>query len=121
MTLDELKERLDRVDFKFGVNPIPSAHNHVNWYAWRKPLGAKDCAHNHKPPSLCIYPSAIEHLGTTWESVTIELRGASERANAQDDDPWFRLQCYSLKPEEAWRNLGNIESKLVMAWNAINE
>lgn len=114
---DSLREWLISQGFHVAQDCKYGSSNECNWYAYRKSdLPARACECNNDTgmqlvvnPYRLITPSAPSGA---WESIEVEVTGESRGA-------WFKLQAYSLTHDELHARLGEIESCLIAAWNAL--
>ena len=116
--LDDLREWLQLQGFSISQDMLRS-DNGCNWYAYRRSeLPARECECNAgKPTQIVVRPHLFRHASAptpsgAWESVEVDVTGEASGV-------WFKLQAYSLKPEELRERLSEIEAALVAAWNAI--
>jgi hypothetical protein len=113
---DELREWLIAQGFRVTHDSL-GRDNECNWYAYRRSaLPARECECNDgKLMQLLVKPHKFTHHsapGGTWESAEVDVTGEAGGA-------WFKLQAYSLKHDELRERLGDIESSLIAAWNAL--
>lgn len=116
--LEEFRVWLKSQGFSVAVDPIGSRDNGCNWYAWRKTkLPARECECNEGKrkqvvvkPYLHTHPAIPEGART---SVTMDVTG--EFAGV-----WFKLEAYSMRPDELMAQLDEIEPRLIAAWNALD-
>ena len=95
--------------------------NGCNWYAYRRStLPARECECNEgKPAQIVVRPHLFLRASAptpsgAWESVEVDVTGEASGL-------WWKLQAYSLKPEELRDRLPDIEAALIAAWNALKE
>ena len=86
-------------------------------YAWKR-LGddVPDCAHNHKPPSICINFHDADMDDKHFESVDFELRGQPYL-----DSEWVSFRVYAVGYTDHTTVLATIDSArriLTAAWAA---
>ena len=114
---DDLREWLTTQGFNVAINHLPARMNLCNWYAYRlTTLQARECECNYgKPVQLVISPYQFEapwpggtHTGSAEIDVVGEVSGG-----------WFQLKAYSLRHDELRERLGEIERRLIDAWNAL--
>jgi hypothetical protein len=84
-----------------------------NWYAGKRPVGATECASNRKPPSVVVYPWALEFSERTHYSAEIELCGAV------NNEQWVKYIEYSIPMGECMQRLPIAVERLIKAWNAV--
>jgi len=116
--LDDLREWLKSQGFRVSQDMLPR-DNDCNWYAYRRSeIPARECECNEgKPMQIVVRPHLFRHASAptpsgAWESCEVDVTGEANGI-------WWKLQAYSLKPEELRERLGDIEAALVAAWNAI--
>ena len=112
---DELRNWLTAHGFCCEVDPVRHQENKCNWYAYhRSELEARRCECNDSKAGvqLVVKPSVMQIGDHELRNVEIELRGEANGI-------WWSLSAYSLKPEEASKNLDIIETSLIAAWNAL--
>jgi hypothetical protein len=114
---DSLREWLTNQGFRIAHDGLARDGNCCNWYAYRPTKHkARECECNDgKPMQIVIRPWRIEHAdapGGAWESVEVDVTGEA-------GSHWYKLQCYSLKPDELMGRLHEIEAALIAAWNAL--
>ena len=73
--------------------------------------------HAGTPAQIVVRPHRFEHASAptpsgAWESVEVDVTGEASGI-------WWKLQAYSLKPDELRERLSEIEGALIAAWNAI--
>lgn len=107
--LESLKESLRELGFRFGA---PMTGTGVNWYAWRRCDGARNCTFNDVPPSLMLTPWAIDLNGNQMHSVEFSLTGDA------GSDTWCNFKAYSVPIDAALDSLPRIERILAAGWNA---
>ena len=113
---DELREWLIAQGFRVAHDSLPR-DNECNWYAYRRSeLPARECECNDgKPMQIVVRPFKYRSPSTMhpeWQSAEVDVTGEAGGA-------WFKLQAYSLKHDELRARLGDIESSLIAAWNAL--
>ena len=114
MTLDDLKEALIAAGFRIGQDAL-RVHRGVSWYAWRTTTDVPDCATNEKTPSLIVWPCAAPEGFPSYgygDSVEFEICADA------GDDTWVKLIVYTVKAEDAMRQLPKVERVLCAAWTA---
>lgn len=87
-----------------------SQFNDCNWYAYRRSkITARECECNDgKAMQLVVTP----HLWQSFTSVCVDVTGEA-------GGKWFKLQAYGLSNQEFCEHLGDIETSLIAAWNAL--
>ena len=113
---DALREWLISQGFTCWVDSLTRG-NGCNWYAYRRTaIPACECECNDgKPMQLVVRPFKYRHPSTMhgdWQSAEVDVTGEA-------GGMWFKLSAYSLKHEELQARLGDIESSLIAAWNAL--
>lgn len=99
--------------FGFGNNQFRGQMNDCDWYAWRRSkLDARACDCNGQKMQIVLTPHSYERDGKRWESVETDVTG--ECAGI-----WYKLQAYSMSPTELVERLDEVETALIMAWNAL--
>ena len=116
--LDSLREWLLEQGFRASQDMI-RRDNDCNWYAYRRSkLPARECECNDgKPMQIVVRPYLFLHASAptpsgAWESCEVDVTGEAGGG-------WWKLQAYSLKPDELRERLPEIEAALIAAWNAI--
>lgn len=114
MSLDNLKKWLESEGFKTANNPMRDIHNRCHWYAYRRSrLEARECETNEgKGCQIVIYPHSAQFGGRCHESVEIEVCGEAGSI-------WWKLQAYSIRPDELRDKLPEVEASLIAAWNSL--
>lgn len=114
--MDNLKAFLESAGFTIYKNTLRTNGNMVDWYAARRVKGARECETNDHRVALVVWPYKydIGFLGQNVESVECDITGEAS-------DMWFKLQAYSLKPEEFVDRLDEIEASLLKAWNSLKD
>lgn len=109
----ELREWLAAQGFCVSHDSL-SRDNECNWYACRRiAQPARECECNTgKPMYLLVKPHSFTHPHGNWESAAVDVTGEA-------GGTWFKLQAYSLKHNELRERLGEIETSLTSAWNAL--
>lgn len=112
--LDELKPFLEADGFKIGANPIPGRDNLCTWYAYRRSeIEARPCECNDKKRmQIVVNPHHYILPGHEHQGVEVDVCGEAGGI-------WFKLQAYSIRPDELPENLHSIERSLIAAWNAL--
>lgn len=115
--LDALREWLSGQGFKAVRNHLRPEQTGCNWYAYRQSaLPARQCECNEcKAMQIVVRPFSFERQdesGGFWESAEVDVTGEA-------GGHWYKLQCYSLTPDELMANLPKIEAALISAWNAL--
>ena len=113
---DELRGWLVGQGFQVAHGSL-SRDNECNWYAYkRSQIPARECECNDgKPMQLVVRPHKVSHPRApsgAWESVDVDVTGEAGGL-------WFKLQAYSLRHDELRARLGEVESSLIAAWNAL--
>ena len=113
---DELRGWLIAQGFQVAHDSL-SRDNECNWYAYkRSQIPARECECNEgKPMQLVVRPHKFSHPRApsgAWESAEVDVTGEA-------GGMWFKLQAYSLKHDELRARLGEVESNLIAAWNAL--
>ncbi len=118
--LDDLREWLESQGFRVSQDYM-QRENGCNWYAYRRStLPARECECNDGTPmQIVVRPHLFKHASAptpsgAWESVEVDVTGEASGL-------WWKLQAYSLKPEELRDRLPDIEAALIAAWNALKE
>jgi hypothetical protein len=111
--LPELQEMLVEKGFSLYPDYLKDKNDLCNWVACRYNTAARPCETNDRT-QVVIKPFDLNFDGRRFSSVEIEITG--EYAGE-----WWKLQRYSISPEELEDKLDKIENKLVMAWNALGE
>lgn len=118
--LDDLREWLESQGFRVSQDYM-QRENGCNWYAYRRSeLPARECECNEgKPAQIVVRPHLFLRASAptpsgAWESVEVDVTGEASGL-------WWKLQAYSLKPEELRDRLPDIEAALIAAWNALKE
>ena len=112
---DELREWLIGNGFVCAENSLRHQENVCNWYAYRRSeMSARSCECNYDKQGMQIVvrPSEFTLNGHTHRSVEIELCGEANGV-------WWKINEYSLKPEEVPGKFADVERGLIAAWNAI--
>lgn len=114
---DALREWLITQNFKVKENHSLGRMNLCNWYAYRRTvLQARECECNDdRPVQLVVRPYQFEAAwpgGTHTGSAEIDVVG-------EVGGMWFQLKAYSLRHDELCERLGDIEGRLIAAWNAL--
>lgn len=109
MTPDQFKQALKEQGFTVGPSPRPDRG--CDWYAHRK-IDGEQCEHNHRPPSLLIWPFALTIDGQVWHSTEFEVTGQI------NDADWITSRVYGVPMHQAIERLPRIERTLTCAWNA---
>lgn len=107
--IDLFHDELECLGFRFSRQMFDTG---VDWYAWRTPSGAVNCAHNNKAPSLIVTPYSHFLNGKAHQSAELSITAASDNA------VWLQIKAYSFKLDEAIANLRKVERIIVAAWNA---
>lgn len=113
---DELREWLAAQGFHITYDGMNTG-NECNWCACRRiALPARECECNTgKTMQIVVHPWRYVHRdahGLAWEHATVDITGEA-------GGTWFKLQAYSLKHNELRERLGEIETSLISAWNAL--
>lgn len=110
---DELREWLVTQGFRVAHDSL-SRDNECNWYAYRRiTQPTRECEGNAgKPMQLVVWPRKLTHAHGNWESVVVDVTGEA-------GGTWYKLQAYSLTHDELRERLGEIETSLIAAWNAL--
>jgi hypothetical protein len=110
---DALREWLQAQGFKLAKNHFGPRDNVCNWYAYRRStLPVRECESN-KGEGIklivcpCLYPGDDNPV-----RVEATLIGGAAGL-------WREIKCTSLNEDELRACLGQIEQRLVAAWNAI--
>jgi hypothetical protein len=111
--LTELRDWLIGQGFKLAANGHKSRDNTCVWYAYRRStIPARTCECNEKS-TMQLVVTPYSHIGQPgWTSVEVDVTGEAGGV-------WYKLQAYSLKPDELREKLPAIEAALMAAWNAI--
>jgi len=112
MNLEKLKKFLESEGWAISLNQF--GHG-VDWYAWKRFEGFKDCLCNERPPSVCIKPAKIELKERVYYAASIEVIGEVSHNN------WINFQFYSLSFEEIKKDREKLVNKLRVAWNSVCE
>ena len=116
--IDDLREWLVANGWRIAPDSLRHEQNLCDWYAWKpSKLPARECECNEgKPAQLVARPwmFCAPNSPQVWSSVAVSVTG-------QANDVWFKLEAYSLKPDELRDKLPQIEKSLVAAWNALKE
>ncbi len=112
--MDELKSWLEANGFRTANNSVRDMHNRCHWYAYRRSsIPARECETNEgKACQIVVNPYTAEFQGKTLESVEVEVCGEASGI-------WWKLQAYSLTPDELRERLPEIEQSLIQAWNSL--
>lgn len=113
---DELREWLIAQGFRVAHDSL-RRDNECNWYAYRRSaIPARECECNDGTPmQLVVRPFKYKQpstMHTEWQSAEVDVTGEAGGV-------WFKLQAYSLQHDELRARLGEIESSLIAAWNAL--
>lgn len=112
--MEKLKQFLIDQGFTIYGNSLRAEHNVIDWYAGRRLKDANPCETNDHKVSLIIYPHEFGIDDRRFRSVECDITGEAKSI-------WFKLQAYSLKPEELIERLDEVEAGLLKAWNAVSE
>lgn len=114
MDLDGLKKWLESEGFRTSNNPTRSLHNQCHWYAYRRSaLPARECETNDgNGCQIVVYPYSTQFCGRVHESTEVEVCGEAGGI-------WWKLQAYSIQPDELRDKLPEIEASLIAAWNGL--
>ena len=110
---DEMREWLVTQGFRVAHDDL-NRDNECNWYACRRiALPARECECNTgKPMQLVVRPHKLTHTLGNWESAAVDVTGEA-------GGTLYKLHAYSLKHDELRERLGEIETSLISAWNAL--
>jgi hypothetical protein len=114
---DDLRQWLEAQGFKCAEDGLANKDNQCNWYAYRRSaIPARECECNDgKPMQIVVRPFKYRHPSTMhgeWQSAEVDVTGEAGGA-------WYKLSAYGLKHEELQARMGEIESSLIAAWNAL--
>ena len=116
--LDDLREWFIGQGWRIAPDSLRHEQNLCDWHAYKpSKLPARECECNDgKPAQLVARPWTFNPPNSreAWSSVAVSVCG---EANAT----WFKLEAYSLKPDEVREKLPQIEVSLIAAWNALTE
>lgn len=114
--IEKLRADLALAGWRIERNPLNGPVNRVDWYAWhpKRPGDWPNCQSNDKPPSLCIYPYAINLPQQEKTSANVEVEVCGELAGR-----WYKLRSYSITAGESMEALPSITASLGAAWKAI--
>lgn len=114
--MDSLKAFLESAGFTIYKNTPRSQFDMIDWYAARRVKGARECETNDHKVSLVVRPHQydLELQGQVFGSVECDITGEANGI-------WYKLQAYSLKPEEFVERLDEIEASLLKAWNSLKD
>lgn len=113
--LPELRAALEAAGWRMARKHNPSAIDQCRWYAWKPDRTelSPDCASNHKPPVLCVYPSEVRvNASEICRSVEVEVCGETRQGN------WLALRAYGIGIDEFMERLPAICRQLAAAWKA---
>ena len=111
--LDDFREWLTNHGFRAAPDSLGSRDNACDWYAYRRStIPARPCECNDKPNMQLVVKPYIHRDTPGWTSAEVDVTG-------ETGGVWFKLQAYSLKPDELREKLPAIESALIAAWNAL--
>lgn len=110
MDTKELCAALTQAGWSFGASSVNSG---VSWYAYRRLIGAKDCACNDKPPTLVIQPYEFRIDDMTHCSVQIEIRGQLSNGHLVE------FTVYGVKYDEVLPKMDEFKNILKTAWDAV--
>ncbi len=115
MNINELKDHLVEAGFQPYINPTHFRTSKTDWYACRKVETERECECNEgKRMQLTVWPYKSTIHDKTYESVEVDITGEYKGV-------WYKLQAYSLSPDELVEKLDSIENSLVAAWNSLDE
>jgi hypothetical protein len=112
---ENLYNWLEENGFKFSKNQFVKSEENCNWYAWRRSeLSARVCECNSDKDGvqIVVRPFSAQIGDRLHRNVEIDVKGEYKGI-------WFSISAYSLKPEEVFDRLYDIEKSLVSAWNAL--
>lgn len=112
MNLDQLRVALEEAGFRTGPDPML---RHP-WIAYRRTddsVRRCECNDSKRGVQVVVTPSEFAHDGNVWRSAEVDITGEA-------GGRWYRLSCYSLKPEELADGLPEVEAALVRAWQALD-
>lgn len=112
MTFDELRAGLEAKGWQISRNPMRGQYNEIDWYGYSRMTGVPDCDCNDKPPSLICEPSSFEVGGHRHNNVAFSLTG-------ETSGRWFKLEAYSVRPDEAIDAIPDVRALLGRAWSAL--
>lgn len=118
--MQPLRDALAADGFSFSRNHLASDWNLCRWQAYRRSaIDARECECNDgKRMQIVVTPHSTEdHNGREsrpFQSVTVDVTGEAGGV-------WYKLEAYSLGPEEAVKRLPEMERNLIAAWNALIE
>jgi hypothetical protein len=110
MTITELKQAFKQAGWMFGP---AGSDTGVDWYAYKRLEGGKDCQCNDKSPSLIATPYQLKFTSTIMESVEFSIAGEIA------DSDWINFKVYGIAYDEAISKASKYEAILLTAWNAV--
>jgi hypothetical protein len=113
--LDEFREWLEELGYIICKNSFQRGLNECDWYAAKRTkLASRYCETNDHKIQIIVTPYFYEISGRIAESCEVDVTG-------EESATWFKLQAYSVKPEEFKAQNEIIEAKLIDAWNALSK
>ena len=114
--IEKLRADLVLTGWRIERNSLNDRMNIADWYAWhpKRPSDWPNCQCNNKPPSLCIYPYAVNLQQQEKTLANVEVEVCGELAGR-----WYKLRTYSITAGEAMEALPSITVSLGAAWKAI--
>jgi hypothetical protein len=113
--MNELREYLESIGFKFSINNLRDEGNQCDWYAYRRSkLKARRCECNDKEFMQIVIKPYLYIFNEIQKSEGVEIELSGE-ANGE----WWEIKAYGIAPEAVKDKLDKIERSLISAWNAI--
>ena len=111
--LPDLRDWLTAHGFRVTTNSLCLPGNASDWYAYRRSaIPARSCECNDRQTMQLVVRPYINIDIPEWSSVEVDVTGEAGGV-------WYKLQAYSLNPDELREKLPAIEDALMAAWNAI--
>ena len=116
--MQPLRDALEAAGFKTSPDNLASQWNLCRWHAYRRTsIDARECECNDgKRMQIVVSPHSMDNFhergGPPHQSVTVDVTGEAGGL-------WYKLQAYSLSPDEVIDRLPEVERNLIAAWEAL--